>query len=268
MLDVGQYLAAIGYQGPLDPSLRTLRGLHECHVRAVPYHSRPDDSTFLTGAHFDVNQAFQRAIVGRAGGSCYELNEPFRQLLEQLGFTAHRLSASTRLPSGRFGPEIEHLAVRVDLDGEQWLADVGYSEPTSFGPLKITTEVQLQDGFEFRMVRDGEWWVLERRSPVKGWSALYRFKTVVRAKADFAASIGEIAAQLSEWPAANLRILSRVIGNATVLMTGRRLMRHEVGREVSRMVINQGEYEKLINLILDPELTDAERAERIRELQP
>jgi hypothetical protein len=82
--------------------------------------------------------------------------------LEQLGFTAHRLSASTRLPNGRFGPEIEHLAVLVDLDGEQWLADVGYSEPTSFGPLKITTEVQLQDGFEFRMVRDGEWWVLDR----------------------------------------------------------------------------------------------------------
>lgn len=268
MLDVGQYLAAIGYQGPLDPSLQTLRGLHERHVRAVPYHSRPDDSTFLTGAHFDVNQAFQRAIVGRAGGSCYELNEPFRQLLEQLGFTAHRLSASTRMPSGRFGPEIEHLAVRVDLDGEQWLADVGYSEPTSFGPLKITTELQLQDGFEFRMLRDGAWWVLERRSPVKGWLALYRFKTVVRAKADFAASIGEIAAQLSEWPAANLRILSRVIGNSTVLMTGRRLMRHEVGREVSRMVIDQGEYEKLTRLILDPELTDAERAERIRELQP
>ena len=56
--------------------------------------------------------------------------------------------------------------------------------------------------------------------------------------------------------------------SSTVLMTGRRLMRHEVGREVSRMVIDQGEYEKLTKLIVDPELTDAERAERIRELQP
>jgi len=51
-------------------------------------------------------------------------------------------------------------------------------------------------------------------------------------------------------------------------MTGRRLMTHDVGREVSRMVIDQGEYEKLTDLILDPELTDAERAERIREFQP
>lgn len=268
MLDVDQYLVAIGYRGPLDPSLRTLRCVHECHVRAVPYHSRPVDSAFLTGAEFDVDQAFQKSIVGRAGGSCYELNEPFRQLLEQLGFTAHRLSASTRLPDGRFGPEIEHLAVLVDLDGEQWLADVGYSEPTSFGPLKITTEVQLQDGFEFRMVRDGEWWVLERLSPVRGWSGLYRFKTVARSRAEFDVSIGELTAMLSEWPAANLRILSRVVENSTVLMTGRRLMMHEVGREVSRMVIDQGEYEKLADLILDPGLTDAERAERMRELQP
>ncbi|MCM3884957.1 arylamine N-acetyltransferase [Frankia sp. R82] len=268
MLDVGQYLAAIGYEGPLDPSLRTLRGLHESHVRAVPYHTQPNDAEFLTGAEFDVVQAFQRSIVSRAGGSCYELNESFRQLLEQLGFTAHRLAASTRLPSGRFGPEIEHLAVLVDLDGEQWIADVGYSEPTSFGPLKITSEVQLQDGFEFRMVPDGEWWLLERLSPVKGWSGLYRFKAVARSQADFAASIGEIAAQLSEWPAANLRILSRVVGNSTVLMTGRRLMKHDVGREESRMVIDQGEYERLTDLILDPELTDEERAVRIKEFYP
>jgi amide synthase len=268
MLDVGQYLAAIGYEGPLDPGLRTLRGLQECHVRAVPYHSRPDDTAFLTGAELDVDQAFQHSIVGRAGGSCYELNEPFLQLLEQLGFTAHRLSASTRLPNGGFGPEIEHLAVLVDLDGEQWLADVGYSEPTSFAPLKITTEVQLQDGFEFRMVCDGDWWVLERLSPVKGWLALYRFKTVVRSRAEFATKIGELTALLSEWPAANLRILSRVVGNSTVLMTGRRLMTHDVGREGSRMVIDQGEYEKLTDLLLDPELTEAERAERLREFLP
>ncbi len=267
MLDVGQYLAAIGYQGPLDPSLETLRGLHECHVRAVPYHSRPDDAEFLTGAEFDVDKAFQHSIADRAGGSCYELNEPFLQLLGQLGFTAHRLSASTRLPSGGFGPEIEHLAVLVDLDGEQWLADVGYSEPTSFGPLRVTTEVQRQDGFQFRMVRDGEWWLLERLSPVKGWSGLYRFKAVARSLAAFGASLSEIAAQLSEWPAGNLRILSRVVGNSTVLMTGRRFMTYEAGREASRMVIDQDEYEKITDLILDPELTDAERAERIREFQ-
>lgn len=34
------------------------------------------------------------------------------------------------------------------------------------------------------------------------------------------------------------------------------------------MVIEQGEYEKLTDVILDPGLTYAERAERIREFQP
>lgn len=46
------------------------------------------------------------------------------------------------------------------------------------------------------------------------------------------------------------------------------ILTHDVGREVSRMVIDGGEYEKLTELILDPELTEAERAERIREFQP
>lgn len=72
-------------------------------------------------------------------------------------------------------------------------------------------------------------------------------------------------AEVPRWPAANLRILSRVVGNSTVLMTGRRLVTHDLGREVSRMVIDQGEYEKLTDVIIDPGLTDAERAERIRE---
>jgi arylamine N-acetyltransferase len=94
MFDVGQYLAAIGYRGSLDPSLRTLRGLQECHVRAVPYHSRPDDIAFLTGAEFDVDQAFQHSIVGRAGGSCYELNEPFRQLLDGIVAEVRRLDGT------------------------------------------------------------------------------------------------------------------------------------------------------------------------------
>jgi amide synthase len=277
MLDVEQYLAAIGYLGPLEPSLPTLRGLQECHIRAVPYHSQPSTITAsLADADFDLEQVFQHAIVGRAGGNCFELNEPFRQLLEQVGFTAHRLAASTRLPTGRFGPEIEHLAVMVDLDGEQWLADVGYSEPTPFGPLKICGEVQARDGFEFRMARDGEWWVLERHSPVKGWLGLYRFKAVVRSRSDFnfridelAATMGdEFAVMLGEMPAANLRIISRVVENSTIVMIGRRLMTHDVGREVSRMMIEQGEYEKLADLILDPELTDAERAGRMRELLP
>ncbi len=58
-----------------------------------------------------------------------------------------------------------------------------------------------------------------------------------------------------------------MIGNTTVLMTGRRLMTHEVGREASRMVINQGDYEKIIDVILDPGLSDVERAERIKEFQ-
>jgi hypothetical protein len=57
MLDVEQYLAAIGYLGPLEPSLPTLRGLQECHIRAVPYHSQPSTITAsLADADFDLGR--------------------------------------------------------------------------------------------------------------------------------------------------------------------------------------------------------------------
>jgi amide synthase len=280
MLDVGQYLAAIGYHGSVEPSLETLRGLQECHVRAVPYHCLPyaDPAALLAYAGFDLNQSFQHSIASRAGGNCFQLNEPFRQLLEQLGFTAYRLAASTLLPSGQFGLDTEHIAIGVDLDGDQWLVDVGFGGAISIWPIRIVSGVvQAQHGIEHRIAHDGQWWILERKSPVKGWMMAYRFKAESRQPSDFfhlqsadfaAARLGEIAEILNELPTANLRIMGRMLGNSAIIMAGRRFTRYDASEEVARTVIDKGDYEQLASLILDPELTDAERTEQLRKIQP
>jgi arylamine N-acetyltransferase len=265
MIDVEQYLTAIGYSGPLEPDLATLTALHERHVRAIPYRSQPGEFSVETLADLDWARVFERSIVKRMGGNCFELNEPFRLLLEKVGFRTHRLAASTRLPDGRFGPEIEHQAVLVELDADRWLVDVGHSEPTAFAPLKLTTREQLQDGLEFRMARDGEWWVLERKSPAKGWVAVYRFRSIARELADWNSRTRQLIS-MAEIPVLNLRIISRVVENTTITMIGRRLLTHNADRETTRMVIAQDEYDQLTDLVLDPSMTDTERAERVKTL--
>ena len=68
-----------------------------------------------------------KIVVRGRGGYCYELNGLFHDLLTALGFTVQMLSARVRREDGGFGPEFDHMLLKVMLD-EPWLADVGFGE--------------------------------------------------------------------------------------------------------------------------------------------
>ena len=129
MLNPSSYFARINYSGPIGPSADTLRGLHRTHMLAVPFENldirlgRPivcDEAGFL-----------HKIIDERRGGFCYELNGAFAALLRTLGFEVTLLSARVAGADGSYGPEFDHLTLRVDLpavSGTAWLADVGFGD--------------------------------------------------------------------------------------------------------------------------------------------
>jgi N-hydroxyarylamine O-acetyltransferase len=130
MVDVHAYLARIGYPGPTELSGQTLRSLHRAHMLAVPFENldihlgRPivcDESCFL-----------RKIIEQRRGGFCYELNGAFAALLRALGFRVTLLSARVAHANGSYGPDFDHLTLRVDVpskaDESTWLADVGFGD--------------------------------------------------------------------------------------------------------------------------------------------
>lgn len=180
------YLARIAYDGPLAPTLATLRALHRTHLLAAPFENL--DIHLGRPIVLDVDALYRKIVVARRGGFCYELNGLFAALLRDLGFAVTLLSAGVARAGGGFGPEFDHLTLRVDLD-EPWLADVGFGA-LFVEPLRLDERGEQPDGASvFRLVPDGDWRVLQRRDrdPAAPWAAEYRFTLRPHALADYAA---------------------------------------------------------------------------------
>lgn len=153
-IDVGAYLARIGYDGSREPTAETLRELHMRHLLSVPFENL--DIHWKRPIVVDVGRFLHKILDERRGGFCYELNGAFGALLRELGFDVQMLSARVMSADGNFGPEFDHMALLVN---DEWIADVGFGE-SSLVPLNLdgTPEggYRVIDG-QYQVLRDGDW---------------------------------------------------------------------------------------------------------------
>ena len=124
-MDVDSYLRRIGYDGPRRPSAEVLRSLHRRHLFSVPFENL--DIPLGVPIRLDLGLLYDKIVLRRRGGFCYELNGLFGALLTALGFRVQMLSARVRREDGGFGPEFDHMLLKVALD-EPWLVDVGFGD--------------------------------------------------------------------------------------------------------------------------------------------
>jgi N-hydroxyarylamine O-acetyltransferase len=177
------YLERIGYSGSREPSLETLRSIHERHMYSVPFENL--DIYWKRPIVTDAGRFLDKVIGERRGGFCYELNGAFAALLHDLGFDVTMLSARVVTGSGGFGPPFDHMALMVRLaDGSRWLADVGFGE-SFVRPLNLDEGGEQRDpAGVFRVVPGDEWQMQVFR---KGeWLAEYLFTLEPHELADFA----------------------------------------------------------------------------------
>jgi N-hydroxyarylamine O-acetyltransferase len=121
-MDSVRYLHRLGFDRAPAPSIRALRALQRAHLERIPF----ENASVLRGEPIVLEAASLVAKIadhGR-GGFCFELNGAFVWLLGELGFDVTLLPGRFWSSSG-LGPPNEHLALRVMLDGERWLVDVG-----------------------------------------------------------------------------------------------------------------------------------------------
>ncbi len=171
-MDVDAYLRRIGYDGPREPSIETLRGLHRNHLYTVPFENL--DIPLGVPIVLEPARLYDKIVVRRRGGFCYELNGLFCELLRALGFQASMLSGRVRHDDGGFGPEFDHMLLKVELP-EPWLADVGFGE--SFVdplPLKAGAK-ELENGHLFGVAPEDAAWHLYRWDSDGVEVPLYRF---------------------------------------------------------------------------------------------
>ncbi len=181
-LDVEAYLGRIGYRGPEEPTLATLRDLHMAHLRTVPFENL--DIALGRSLVLDPASLVRKIVDRRRGGYCYELNGLFALLLRGLGFGVEMVSARVAGEGGGYSPDFDHMALLVRLE-ETWLADVGFGD-LFVRPLRIEArEEQREEGTAFRITEEGDARLLSRRDGPEEWKAQYRFTLVPRRLEEF-----------------------------------------------------------------------------------
>src|SRR5271169_4857925 len=180
-MNVDAYLRRIQYDGPRDPSPATLRELHRQHLFTVPFENL--DIALGNPIHLDPGLLYDKIVVRGRGGYCYELNGLFHDLLQSLGFAVCMLSAQVCREDGGFGPDFDHMLLKVTLDGP-WLADVGFGE-SFVEPLPLLPGAsQTQHGKLFGAANQNGYWELFKQDN-EGRVPLYRFSDVPRQLSDF-----------------------------------------------------------------------------------
>jgi N-hydroxyarylamine O-acetyltransferase len=173
-VDLGAYAARIEYTGEFRADFETLRGLHLAHATHIPF----ENIDVLLGRTPDLDvEALERKLVGaRRGGYCYEQNTFFAAVLEQCGFHVTPLAARVRwgAPAGSVRPKT-HMLLAVDVEGERWVADVGFGGDGLLLPIPLAPGVAgRQFAWTYRLMAEGGQYVLQSERS-EGWLDVYSF---------------------------------------------------------------------------------------------
>ena len=162
-LDLDAYCARIGYDGPRRATLSTLHAVTAAHTRAIPF----ENLDVLLNRGIDIGTAaiFDKLVVRRRGGYCFEQNGLLLAALEALGFQVAPLSARVRWQRPRdFTPPRTHVFLRVELEGESWLTDVGVGGMSLTAALRLEPDIEQATPHEpRRLTREGGRWFHQAR---------------------------------------------------------------------------------------------------------
>ena len=140
-MQLQRYLDRIAFARPTAPDLATLQALHRAHALSIPYENI--DVQLGRAVTRAPERAFEKIVMKRRGGWCYEMNGLFAAALEAIGFRVRRLAGAVMREALGAAAVGNHLVVLVDLDDETWLCDVGFGDgliaptPLAVGPIRV-----------------------------------------------------------------------------------------------------------------------------------
>jgi len=136
--EIKQYLQRINFDQPIDLNIDCLSQLQAHHLLAVPFENLDIHNNHSIS--LEPNSIFNKIVVAKRGGFCYELNGSFGSLLNAIGFEVNMVSAQVYSEDTNiYSPEYDHLALIVEIDQFKYIVDVGFGE-FAFHPIQLETD--------------------------------------------------------------------------------------------------------------------------------
>jgi N-hydroxyarylamine O-acetyltransferase len=158
------YLDRIGFGGVPRADLVTLRLLHRLHLEHIPYENL--DVAMARRVSIDIAPIFEKIVMRRRGGWCYEMNGLLGWALEEIGFKVTRMAGGVMRVAVGDAKVGNHLVLRVDLD-QPYLADVGFGDGM-LEPVPIAAHAFQHDFLAYRLEDLGEGWWRFHNHPAGG----------------------------------------------------------------------------------------------------
>jgi N-hydroxyarylamine O-acetyltransferase len=173
-LDLDAYFQRIGYDGERTPTLATLQAIHVRHASTIPFENL---TPFLhQPVRLDLAALQHKLVQNGRGGYCFEQNLLLLAVLRALGFEVTGLAARVRwnVPDAVVTAR-SHMLLRVELDGQTYLSNVGFGGLTLTAPLALIPDrVQPTPHEPFRIIVDGDGYLMQAQLEQE-WRSLYRF---------------------------------------------------------------------------------------------
>ena len=258
-MDVPLYLARIQYFKPIKPDVQTLQGIQFAHMLNVPFENldiglkRPIDLT--------EEALWNKIVIQKRGGFCYELNGLLAWLLKQIGFEVTYLNARVYNREGKPGIDFDHLALLVKVPDQsgRWLVDAGFGD--SFNePLNFEEPGEQVQGLRsYRLEQTSDGYITWQRNYDGSWERQYFFDLQPR---NFPVDYESACLYHQTSPHSSFTrgsIISRATPDGRVSLEDGRLILTKDGRRSEKTVENKDEYHALLEQYFDVTLSEEQR---------
>ena len=186
-INIIKYFERIGYKGSTEVSVETLTAIHTHQVFSIPFenlaiHELTNVNNTNDFIPLTEDALFQKLVVERRGGYCYENNELLALVLTQLGFKVDRLLArvltTENLPRS-------HKLLMVTIGASIWIADVGFGGYGLLEPIPLVINKEFTQYHDrFKLDKQNDKYILQV-SNENTWKDLYEFNLEVFQPVDY-----------------------------------------------------------------------------------
>ena len=225
--DVSAYLRRIGISRETpEPTVEWLDKLVHAQLTHIPF---DDMDVWGRGdtPSLAISDLFDKIVVRRRGGYCFELNSLFCAFLRALGFDAYLVTI--HLLREDFVPPPAHCAVICVIGGEKYFCDVGFGGPVPDGCVKYDGRVY----HGYRIVRDGAFHCLELMKEDGGAQRVMLYQDAAILPVDMI----PMNFHVSQRPGSFFRILLNVnlrLPDGSVWINGKNFSRHTSTERIDR----------------------------------
>ena len=236
--DSGKYLERIGMAPNQKPDKDTLGRLVVSHQRSVPFENL---DVYDVGADLllGVESLYDKVVLRRRGGYCYELNGAFIALLKSLGYECFSVAARVVQNRTCVMP-LSHRGTIVTIDGTRYFCDVGFGGPSAQGALLLDETGPQPSGPNVFVIEKGERDIVINRLNGGKKEPILAFMDMPVDPVDFLA-LNEYSSKSKNSMFTSARICNLVTETGSITLSGNILKIHSGGSTLEKTLKTEKE---------------------------